>query len=164
MGCAGDDGPSPMPMQLAAGAEWERETDAAKDPFAAMRPADAVCDPSGFGVDPLTLSFEVRTDVCDYLTVRQGSRAALGVGDVITVEAAHGQLAAAAPATGYMALALDGEVVWEWTAAIPGEVDEVKEEFVVQRALPAGAEMHLHVHNHGANSWELVGLTVTPAR
>lgn len=153
-----------MPMSLAEGGAWERVTDAAEDPFAALRPADAVCDPSGFGVDPLTFSFEVRTDVCDYLTVRQGSLVALAAGDVITVEAAHGQLAAAAPSTGTMALALDGEVVWEWTAAIPGEADAVKEDVVAPRALPAGAAMHLHVHNHGANSWELVSLKVTPAR
>ena len=45
---------------------------------------------------------------------------------------------------------------------IPGEAGALAGEVVIDRALPAGAEMQFHVHNHGANAWELRSVMVTP--
>jgi hypothetical protein len=34
--------------------------------------------------------------------------------------------------------------------------------FTAPRDLPIGASVQVHVHNHGPNTWELVGVQVTP--
>ena len=154
--------PPPEPGPLAVAGGWERVTDPALDVFAAMRPADAVCDDAGYYVDPVVQSIEVQTDVCDYLTMRQASLKPLAPGDVVTVQAFHNELTAATPSEGYFGLALDGAVVWQQTVPIPADAAEMTGELTIERALPAGTELQFHVHNHGPNSWELLSVQVTP--
>lgn len=162
-GCQDEPEPEPVPVRLAVAEGWVRITDPAKDVFADERPADATCDDAGYLVEPVTQVFEVKTDVCDFLTVRQGTREPLAPGDVVTIAAFHEELAAPSPGEGYLGLAIDGAVVWEVRVAIPGEAGELGGEVMIDRALPAGTEMQFHVHNHGANAWELRSVTVTPA-
>lgn len=152
-----------MPVRLAAAEGWVRVTDPATDVFADERPADATCDDAGYSVEPLTQSFEVLTDLCDYLTVRQGTREPLAPGDVVSIQTVHEELQAPSPGEGYLGFALDGVVVWEARVPIPGEAGMQDGEVTIDRALPAGTEMQFHVHNHGANSWELRSVMVTPA-
>lgn len=161
-GCPDDPPPAPEPAPLAVAEGWERVSDPAGDVFAAMRPADAVCDDAGYFVDPLTRSFEVQTELCDYLTVRQASLEALAPGDVVAIRAFHYELTAVTPSEGYLGLAIDGEVVWEEQVPIPAAAAGVAGEITIERALPAGTELQFHVHNHGLNSWELLSVMVTP--
>ena len=166
LGCpAPDPEPEPSPEQqvLAASDGWVRVTDPGVDLFADMRPNDAFCDDSGYYVDPLTQNFEVETAVCDYLTVRQATRVAIEDGDVIEIRGYHDQLTADAPATGYVGLILDGELLWTYEPAIPGDSAYFGDEAVVDRTIPAGAELQLHIHNHGPNTWELAEILVGPA-
>ena len=165
LGCpAPDPEPEPSPEQqvLAASDGWVRVTDAGVDLFADMRPDDAFCDDSGYYVDPLTQNFEVETAVCDYLTVRQATLVAIAAGDVIEVRGIHGDLTADTPATGYVGLSLDGELVWELSVDIPANASTIEESFTVEREFPEGSEAQLHVHNHGPNTWEIVAIDVTP--
>lgn len=150
------------PVPLAEADGWERVTDPAGDVFAAMRPADATCDDAGYYVDPLTQVFEVQTELCDYLTVRQAGLESLEVGDVVSIRAFHYELTAVTASQGYLGLAIDGEVVWEEGVPIPSPAAAVSGDITIERAVPAGAELQFHVHNHGLNSWDLVSLKVTP--
>lgn len=164
LGCPEDPPEDPTPVRLAAADAWVRISDPAVDVFAAMRPPEATCDESGLFVDPFTQTFEISTDLCDYVTVRQPSLVALDPGDVVSIHAFHYELSAPRPAEGYMALAIDGEVVWEVTVAIPAAPGPLSGQVTIDRALPAGADLQFHVHNHGANTWELVSVMPTPAK
>lgn len=163
-GCHDEPAPEePVPVRLAAAEGWVRVTEPAMDVFAGERPPDATCEDAGYHVEPLTQSFEVQTDLCDYLTVRQATLEPLAPGDVVSIAAFHYELQAPSPSEGYLGFALDGSVVWEVRVPIPGEAGALNGEVVIDRALPAGSEMQVHIHNHGANAWELRSVMVTPA-
>lgn len=165
LGGCDDDPPAkdPVPARLATAEGWVRVTEPAIDVFAAERPADATCDDAGYYVEPVTQSFEVQTDLCDYLTVRQATLEPLAPGDVVSIRAFHFELQAPDPGEGYLGFALAGRIEWEARVKIPGEAGALAGEVVIDRALPAGTEMQFHVHNHGANAWELRSVMVTPA-
>jgi hypothetical protein len=162
-GCQDDPPPEdPVPVRLATAEGWSRVTDPTIDVFAALRPPDATCDDAGYYVEPVTQALEIQTDLCDYLTVTQATLEPLAPGDVVAIRAFHYELQAPQPGEGYLGFALDGRVEWEVHVPIPGEADALGAEIVIDRALPAGTEMQVHVHNHGANSWELRSVMVTP--
>jgi len=162
-GCPEDPPPEdPVPARLATAEGWLRVTDPTRDVFAARRPADATCDDAGYFVEPVTQSLEVQTGLCDYLTVTQATLEPLAPGDVVAIRAFHYELQAPEPGEGYLGFALDGRIEWEVRVPIPGEAGALGGEIVIDRALPAGAEMQVHVHNHGANAWELRSVMVTP--
>jgi hypothetical protein len=154
--------PEPEPAALVRADAWVRVTDPSVDAFAGLRPAAAVCADTGYYLDPLTMSFEVDTGLCDYLTVTQPTLTALAAGDTVAVELYHGQLAAPTPSQGYAGLALGGSIVWSIEVPIPGEAGTVTGRFTVEEALPAGAMVQMHIHNHGANSWDIVAVTARP--
>jgi hypothetical protein len=162
-GCPGEPNPpSPAePVPLASPDAWERVSDPSVDVFADQRPADAVCDDAGWSVDPFKESIEIQTEVCDYLTLHQPTLEPLEPGDVVTVVGYHDVLSAPEPAEGYIGLALDGELAWEFQVPIPADAAEFEEEFTVDRSVPVASEMQLHLHNHGPNTWELIAVTVT---
>lgn len=159
--------PEPKPPESLSLIEldaWQRVGDPAVDVFADQRPPEALCDDTGYVVDPLRQVFEVQTEVCDYLTVSQPTLEPLAPGDVVTVQAYHDMLTAPEPAEGYIGLALDGEIEWEYVVAIPADAAIIEQEFTIDRALPVGTDLQMHVHNHGPNTWELVDVRVTPAQ
>lgn len=151
------------PARLADVDQWMRVTDPAMDLFAAMRPADATCDETGLYIDPTTLGFEIDTGLCDYVTLTQPTRVELLAGDIVELIVYHDVLMAPTPdAEGYVGLAIDGEILWETTVSIPRNPDKLSPEIVLERDIPAGAEIQIHVHNHGANTWELQSLMCKP--
>ncbi|PRQ07878.1 hypothetical protein ENSA7_24430 [Enhygromyxa salina] len=165
-GCPDEPGPDPDPgpFNLVSADAWGRVTSPDEDAFADQRPADAVCEDVGWYVDPFAQSIEIQTELCDYLTLRQAILHEVGVGDEITVQGYHDDLTAAAPAQGYLGLALDGDIVWEFTVPIPAAAAVFEQTFTVDSSYPADTEIQLHVHNHGPNTWEVISVQVTPAR
>jgi hypothetical protein len=155
-----EDPVDPGPFKLAEYDGWVRVTDPTQDLFADQRPADAVCDDAGVSADPLVLTLEIQTDVCDYPTFRQPTLVPLAPGDVVTVFAIHGTLTAPEPAQGYLGLAVGGEIEWEHQVPIPSDADVIEQQFTIDRSIPAGTEMQFHVHNHGPNTWELAAILV----
>lgn len=154
--------PEPEPARLVEWDRWQRVTDPSVDAFADLRPADAVCDDAGWYPEPIAQTLEVQTELCDYVTLWQPSLAPIEPGDVVTVYAFHDVLSAAEPAQGYLGLAFDGEIEWSHTIPIPGDPGSIEQHFVIDRAIPAGAEVQYHIHNHGPNTWELLAVMVTP--
>lgn len=153
----------PTPVPLANMDDWVRVTDASRDVFADQRPAEAVCDDTGWLFDPELMVVEVRTGLCDYLTLSQPTLESLEPGDRIDVLGLHGALWHEESAEGYMAIAIDGEIVWELSVSIPNDAAIIDEQFTVDRFVALGSEMQFHVHNHGINTWDLAEVLVTHA-
>jgi hypothetical protein len=158
-GCPADDAPpeDPDPVLLARTDDWARVADPGLDAFADQRPPGVDCDEvMGYGIDPIGFAFEIKTDLCDYLTVRQATLVPLVAGDTIHVQVWHDELNAPEPSIGYVGFAIDRELSWSGTQEIPHGIDVLDGEIVVTRDLPAGTELQFHVHNHGINSWNLL--------
>lgn len=143
---------------------WEWVEDADEDAFGAERPQGLVCDPVlGIGSELFggaELVLEINTDFCNYATVRQPSTQALEAGDSVSIRVWHYELTAAAPAQAHLALAIEGEVVWEEQVPSPAGANVVVGEVAIDRDVPTGTELQFHVHNHGANSYDLLALEV----
>ncbi|MBK8718738.1 MAG: hypothetical protein IPN32_29050 [Deltaproteobacteria bacterium] len=116
------------------------------------------CDlrPHRVGIEQLGLSFEIKTGLCDYATVAQPSASVLRVGDVLGIRGWHDELQAPMPSEGFVGVAIDGEILWHTTAAIPGPYGMFRGDLEIDEELPEGTELQVHIHNHGVNSWNLL--------
>jgi hypothetical protein len=135
------------------------------DPFGAP-PVGTVCDPTGFGPENFggEPAFDVRTQLCGWLSVAQASSAALERTDRLFVRLWHDPLTAGEPgSSAHLGLAVDGEVVWTEAVAIPSDSGIVLADLSLGRALDAGFELVFHVDNHGSNSYHLLEISRRPA-
>ena len=123
------------------------------DPIGEHQPETPDCPPSTWGEEGGRL--EVQTGVCDFAWLVQPTLISLKAGDTISVASWHQGLDAGEPAEGHLALVLDGELLWELWASIPSPPEVFTDEVVVERDVPAGAEVGVHLHNHGFNSWSV---------
>lgn len=162
--CDGNPPPPPEPPASASLVElsgWSRVEDAGQDVFGAERPTDLVCDEVlGIGTEMFgsEIVLELNTGFCDYVTLRQGSLLALMPGDTVAIRMYHYELTTPAPAQAHLALAIAGELAWEVFVPSPAEGAFVEGEIAIDRELPVGTELQLHVHNHGPNSYDLLSL------
>jgi hypothetical protein len=143
-------------------ARWTR-LERADDPFP-DRPTELDC--AAEAVAPELLAGEpalgVDTGGCSYVTVRQATRAQIAIGETVIVRLWHFALSAPAPGQAHAALHVGSVVVLDERVAIPAPGGLIKVQAPVDRAIPAGAPVHFHLHNHGANSWALVEVSVGP--
>ncbi|MCA9691604.1 MAG: hypothetical protein KC636_18510 [Myxococcales bacterium] len=146
------------PQPLVTPDAWQLAA-AEDDPFADRPPAPS-CD-AGFGEEGGV--FEVESDYCAYGTFLQPSLAEVRAGDALELLLVHDALYADPPATAHVALALAGELAWEVTIAIPGDADVLRPSWTATSDMALGSPVAFHVHNHGANNYRLVSVTVTPA-
>lgn len=152
-GCA-EDPPEPAgPVALIAADAWEIGGD--DDPFVDHRPADARCD-AGAVVEGSTL--EVDTGACAWLWATQPARGAVGPGAPLEFVFWHGWLDAPEPAEAHVAVTIDGRLAWETFVPVPSEPVAYTEHFDSPVAASAGAPIGLHLHNHGANTWNVLRL------
>jgi hypothetical protein len=139
--------------------------DAASDLFD-DRPANVQC--LAAGVMPETLSEErvlgVETGYCQYLSAHQPTRLEVKAGEVLKVRLWHFVLSAPEPAEAHAAVVVDGLTVLDERVSIPSPGGLLVRELLVERAIPAGAPVHFHLHNHGENSWALVEVSAGPGK
>lgn len=126
------------------------------DPLAAHQPELVICPSSAW--DSEAGAVEVRTGECNYWSVEQPLLDAIEVGDPLSVQVWWQSLISTSPATGHIALLIDGALVWEVEVAIPGASEAREIELPSPIAAAAGSTVTLHLHNHGANSWTFAGL------
>ena len=150
--CPGEEGPLAMP-------ELWKAVDAVDDPFS-DRPAEVDCPASGWGLEASPLSVEVDTERCTYLTATQPTGVDLEPGDIVHVDFGHTDLDAEEPAQGHAVVRIGELVVLERVVGIPATEDRWVEDVVIDADVPAGTPAWLHVHNHGANTWNLYDLGV----
>lgn len=117
---------------------------------------------SGFG-EYLGL-LDIDTNQCGYVSAAQPTLADVHAGDAVAVLAWHQALASTDPdAQGHMALVLDGELLWELVVDIPAAAAIHEVLVPIERDVPAGSEIVVHVHNHGGNTWRLSHVRVVPS-
>ncbi len=132
---------------------------AESDPFDAERPETVDCPDWGYGEEYGTL--EVETDVCTYGSFTQPTLVDLAEGDVLTMDLWYGSLWASEPAQSHIALGVGEEVIWEQILDLPADADAHRLALEVEQAAPAGSAAWLHVHNHGANTYNFAPLVLS---
>jgi hypothetical protein len=138
---------------------WQRAADD-DDPFMEHRPATYGCADGGWGVEDGEL--EIDTGACAYLSIEQPVLLDVPAGATIGVRLFHQPLHADDDAVGHAALAVDGVVLWERSVRIPGPANAYDDEVMAPRAIVAGERVVFHLHNHGANTWRLGDVSVSP--
>lgn len=126
---------------------------AADDPWPSHRPTVVQCPAAARRVE--LDAYEVETGVCSYVAVAQ-RREAPARGHVRGL-LWHEGLDAPEAAEAHVALLGDGDVIWEAWVAIP----DAPRLYELDVAVPgAVAEIQLHLHNHGFNTWNLADVEV----
>jgi hypothetical protein len=92
--------------------------------------------------------------------VKQPTQRELAAGDLLKVRLWHFALSAPEPAEAHAALLVAGLRVLDERIAIPQPGALIVRQVRVERDVPAGALVYFHLHNHGANSWALVEVSV----
>lgn len=156
----GEDGEQCSPGELVPLTESPSWTlvAAEDDPLADHRPADDSCPDEARILEAGAL--EVDTELCKYLMVEQPAKQAIRPCAKLELTLLHFELVAPEPAQAHAALLVGDEVVWEHSVSIPAEVDTIVAEIDPQIEAPAGTPIRFHLHNHGYNTWALLGVEV----
>lgn len=132
-------------------------THANDDPAADHRPERIDCiggyAPEGAGI-------EVSTDQCNYLSISQPIAVPIAAGEAMRIQTWWQSLASTMPAQGHIALFVDDDLQWEEFVAIPGPADARDIRWAADHDISAGATITLHLHNHGANTWQFNDFSV----
>ena len=151
---------APLPagtFQLVDPVAWTL-LEAAEDPFVDHRPADPACEASALEVEDDYL--EIDTELCGYASAQQPSLAAVAAGETVTTLLYHNALSAPEVAEAHAAVTFGGELLWERYIPIPSGAEVYTIETPVPADRPIGTPLVFHLHNHGANTWNLVYVEV----
>lgn len=167
-GCetAGEARPT-APASLVNPFDWTL-LDAADDPFADHRPADAACPAEDHGGEFFGSAYalEVRTGPgrCGWYSAAQPILAPVAAGDAIRVRVWHFELQAEARGEAHAAITLGGRLIWERRVPIPADGGLLLDTVPAPRSWPMGTPLVFHLHNHGANTWNLIDVIARPAQ
>ena len=128
-----------------------------RDPLAELRPTSPVC-PKGTWYEEAG-SLEVQTGYCTYLALEQPALFAVNAGDELHVILWHADLGAPEPTEGYAALVVGERIIWEKTVPIPSDAKVYDEKWTAKEPIHKGDRVHLHIQNHGYNTWNLLSLS-----
>ncbi len=133
--------------------------DALEDPWD-HRPAAPKCLDWAVHVEPIgeEAALSTATGPCPYMTATAPTLVAIPSGTELELRWFHFALTATATAEAHAAARVAGHPVLDATIPIPSESGMVQTRWVAPEELPAGAAVHLHLHNHGDNSWAFLGL------
>ena len=106
--------------------------------------------------------FEVQTGVCNYGAFVQPLPIPIETGDTFNIIVWHDTLDSAELATAHVAVWLDRTVVWETEFDIPASSDSFDVSVPIEEEPPSNAQLGLHLHNHGFNSWRFVAVDLHP--
>lgn len=143
-------------IPLVDAAQWA-PTPPEQDPALDHRPAEISC-PGGHTLEGSGI--EVETARCDYLSVSQPLLDEILAGEPLRIQAWWQTLASDHPAEGHLALFIDDQLQWEEFVTIPGPADARDIRWAADDDYPAGSRVTFHLHNHGANSWQLADFSI----
>ncbi|MDD9942183.1 MAG: hypothetical protein OXU20_14150 [Myxococcales bacterium] len=137
--------------------------EADEDPFE-DRHAGAACPDVSVRVEEFNAepAYAVHTELCNYLTARQTTQRDIHPGETIKVRVWHFMLTAPNPAEAHLAIDVAGLRVLNERIPIPQAAGLIRAEVPVVRAIPAGAPVYFHLHNHGQNVYGLIELSAGP--
>lgn len=168
VGCSEPPGAAPAtptgPEELVDHAAWSMVDTAEADPFAAHgRPTVHACeDEAYFQPTPGALEIELARCRQRYVSIHQPSLVDLYAGDHLQFTLAHQLLRPVTESVteAYVALAVNGGVVWELTIQILAPANGYTLDVPVTAELAAGSDVVLHINNHGENSYTFSPITV----
>lgn len=133
------------------------------DPFD-DRPVLVDCAPAAVMVETLGEErvFSVDTEACNYVTAVQSTLRDIRAGDTLKVRLWHFALSADAPAEAHAVLLVGDLPFFDERIPIPQAGGLIARQVKATRAIAAGTHIYFHLHNHGANSWSLVEVSVGP--
>ena len=134
---------------------WEPSED---DPHPDHRPVTIDCPEPARIVEDNAL--EVNTDACNYLSLSQPAQTWITKGEPLRIVMWTQQLFNVTPAQGHVALSIGGEVVWEELVDIPAGAQTWTPVLESPLSAEEGTPIHLHLHNHGANTWYFLSFAV----
>jgi hypothetical protein len=130
------------------------------DPYSGFRAGGKVCGEDDFSREEISGfdSVQIVTRRCNYMTLTQTAAADVLNGEQIHIRLWQYQLEATT-ATAELAIRIGN--VFEWTESIPLPSDSklFNEKVTVDKDIPAGTPIFLHVRNHGRNSYHLIMLS-----
>ncbi len=141
---------------------WRLATPA-DDPWRTFRPGDDIACPDG---SRLTEDFAgiyayaILTGACPYTTIVQETVADACQGQNLYVWMWNYALTAPEGSTAYLGVQIGDQEIWSETRAIPGPSALVAKRIALPRDVPKGTPIYFHVRNHGANSYELLELSI----
>ncbi len=153
------DPPPPQDLDLIDNLLWQEVAQEA-DPLAEHRPEEVSCP--GAAWDEEDASLEVDTSLCNYLALEQPARLSVSEGDLLKLVMWHAQLWDFEVAEAHVAVLLDEQLAWEVLIPIPSDPGIYDLEIESPTDLEEGAPIHLHLHNHGSNSWNFLELSTIP--
>ncbi len=132
----------------------------AEDPWADHAPATVDCTPLAWGYEfeGGEDTLELDTQDCNYLTVRTQTLDPLWRGDVLKVRLWHFDLFSTDAAMAHALVQVGPLVGMDEQVPIPSDSEMMISEQVVDQRIPAGTDVYFHLHNHGANTWNLVAI------
>ena len=150
LGCTAD--PEPVEPNLIDHGAWS-VLDADEDPYSEHRPADDSCPESAVTLEGTTL--EVDTGLCLYATFEQPALIDADAGTPMESLIWHSTLASVDPAEAHILLEVNGEAVRDEVIAIPAQAEVLGDDWSPSSDIAAGDPVRLHLHNHGANTWNI---------
>lgn len=129
------------------------------DPFRVIWPDAARCD-GDFAWHIEQDALEVDTGICTFVTLQQPLLASIKRGDSIKLGLWHVQLSSEIAAEAVVQLRTGTETLWSLTIPLPARANYLEPRFSAPANVAAGVPLYFHVHNHGANSWYLLYLSV----
>lgn len=141
---------------------WRVAT-AEEDPWAEHRPGpDISCPDDARKTEDFagTYAYAVITTNCAYTTVVQETIADACAGEDFYVWLWNYALTAPESATAYLGVQIGDTRIWEDTREIPGPSALEATRIELPMDVPAGTPIYYHVRNHGANSYELLELSI----
>lgn len=156
LGCEGpppDDDQEPTTIPLVTAEAWQAAPPEA-DPVDTNPGPDAImCLELDWQVELGGL--EIETTRCNYAVLQQPLLADIDVGARLRVLVWWHSLISVEPTEGHLAVAVGDQVIWEERIDIPGPADVRQLELSSPIAATAGTIVTLHLHNHGANTWNV---------
>ena len=103
---------------------------------------------------------EINTGRCHQITLTQPSLIGVSAGERLRIIAWHSQLISedSDTHTGTMMLAVGENLIWAERSPIPGAARSFDLVLQIQVDIAPGEPVRLHVHNHGANAWNLLSI------
>jgi hypothetical protein len=118
------------------------------------RPVDAPACP-GRTVYDESGSVEIDTNLCSWVSVVADARHDVAAGDPVELLFFHSALVADEPAEAVMGVAIAGTELWTTTVPVPSASGFYAPELPSPIDVAEGDPIVLHVHNHGANTYQL---------
>lgn len=158
-----DSGPPLEPTSILSHDAWS-PLPPDQDPMIEHRPEGADCNQIvGFKAEEFggEDTLEVNTEYCNYATFSQPSTFPVRKGDTLQLRLWHFKLIPRRNfSVAHLSLRIGDWTAWDVTLDMPRESELLLHSIRAPRDFPKGTPLYFHLHNHGANTYHLIELSV----